>query len=412
VGQAPLKLHHQHCATIVAALHEIFARGQPAERVVERALRGQRKWGARDRRQFAEAVYDLVRWWRWAWHLAGEPVAGYLNPEALSIKTIWRVWAAWRIAQGEGKPDFPECRGVDAPAVEARSHQSVPPAVRESLPDWIEALGAESLGAEWPAIRGAMNAPARVFLRVNTLKTTAAALRTRLAVDGIITNTIPDVPDALVLAERKNITMHPASGEGWFEVQDLGSQRLAPMLETAPGHVVIDACAGAGGKSLHLAALMSNRGRIHALDLSPMRLAELDRRAARAGATIISTAPILGRGTIEALARSADRLLLDVPCSGLGVLRRRPDLKWKLTPQELEHLESMQRGILASYSSMVKPGGKMLYATCSLLPRENISQVERFLAGHGAEWTLEHEETIGLDQAGADGYFAARLRRR
>ena len=172
---------------------------------------------------------------------------------------------------------------------------------------------------------------------------------------------------------------------------------------------VVDACAGGGGKALHLAAMMRNKGKIHALDIHAWKLAELKKRAARAGADIIETREIEGSKTIKRLAAHADRLLLDVPCSGLGVLRRNPDSKWKLSAEEVDRLVALQAEILENYARMVKPGGKLVYATCSILPSENERQVQAFLARHGDVWQLEAELRRNPAQGGFDGFYAARL---
>lgn len=189
----------------------------------------------------------------------------------------------------------------------------------------------------------------------------------------------------------------PAFKQGLFEVHDAASQMVAPLLEVAPGMRVIDGCAGAGGKTLHIAALMQNKGKILALDVHDWKLAELRKRAARAGVDIAETRTIESSKTIKRLAGHADRLLLDVPCSGPGVLRRNPDAKWKLSEKEIDRLAAEQQDLLIRYSNMVKPGGKLVYATCSILPSANEKQIQRFLETQGTEWELEQE--LKLDPA-------------
>jgi 16S rRNA (cytosine967-C5)-methyltransferase len=174
---------------------------------------------------------------------------------------------------------------------------------------------------------------------------------------------------------------------------------------------VIDACAGAGGKTLHLAALMQNKGRILALDTEEWKLKELKKRARRADASnLIETRLIDSTKAIKRLAQSADRLLLDVPCSGLGVLRRNPDAKWKLSPEFLARMHTLQQELLASYSAMVKPGGILVYSTCSILPSENRAQIDRFLAGPGKGFEFLEDEAL-MPSAGFDGFYMCRLRR-
>jgi 16S rRNA (cytosine967-C5)-methyltransferase len=217
----------------------------------------------------------------------------------------------------------------------------------------------------------------------------------------------------LVLDRRQNVFQTQAFKKGWFEVQDYSSQLVAPALAPEPGQRVVDACAGGGGKTLHLAALMENRGQLIALDTLAWKLDELRLRARRAGATNIETRAIESRKTIKRLYDSADRLLLDVPCSGLGVLRRNPDSKWKLTPEAVDQLRATQQDILRHYSPIVKAGGRLVYATCSILPSENTRQVEQFLGSEaGQAFRLVSEQKILPQDEGFDGFYIAVLERR
>jgi 16S rRNA (cytosine967-C5)-methyltransferase len=186
---------------------------------------------------------------------------------------------------------------------------------------------------------------------------------------------------------------------------------VALALGVEPGLRVIDACAGGGGKSLHLAALMKNKGKINALDTVAKKLEQVRVRASRDGASCIETRAIESTKTIKRLRESADRLLLDVPCSGLGVLRRNPDSKWKLSPLEIDQLIQTQAQILQQYSSMLKPGGVMVYATCSILPCENEQQIAKFMTQNEAVWTLDFEEHLWPRSGGGDGFYIARLRK-
>jgi 16S rRNA (cytosine967-C5)-methyltransferase len=198
--------------------------------------------------------------------------------------------------------------------------------------------------------------------------------------------------------------------EGRFEVQDAASQMVAPFVDVAPGMRVIDACAGAGGKSLHLAALMNNKGRLIALDVAGWKLDELRRRARRAGVSNLETRLIDSPKVIKRLAESADRVLLDVPCSGLGVLKRNPDTKWKLTEKQLEEIGRQQEEILNAYCTMVRPGGDLIYATCSILPSENEKRISAFLERRGGMFERVEEKRLWPSD-GFDGFYMVRLRR-
>jgi len=215
------------------------------------------------------------------------------------------------------------------------------------------------------------------------------------------------------LAERKNVFVTNAFKNGMFEVQDAASQFIAPMLEVAPGLRVVDACAGAGGKSLHVAALMKNKGKIIAMDIHEWKLGELKKRAARNRVDIIETKIIDSTKVVKRLESSFDRVLLDVPCSGLGVIRRNPDTKWKLSSGEIDRLVELQREILTDYSKMCKSKGLMVYATCSILYKENEEQVKWFLQSEeGQNWTFKKELRLWPHKDQFDGFYAAVLEKK
>ncbi len=406
-----VKVPHLVVAEIVAGLREVFAQGRHADKVIEYAFKQHRKWGSRDRRLYAESLYDCVRHWRWLWHVAGLPDAQHDRGDNLSAQDTWMVWAAYWLLNKGPWPEFDELKGLPAEQWLERSRQSVAPALRFSWPDWLDAHASSELPSTWPQWREVLNEAAPVYLRANTLKTTRRALRERLATEGVAVEPIKEVTTALQLTQRCWLFGLPSFREGLFELQDAASQQVAPALEVEPGMRVIDACAGGGGKTLHLAALMQNRGRILALDVHGWKLEELRRRCRRAGVDIVETRLIENSKSVKRLQDSADRLLLDVPCSGMGVLRRNPDAKWKLSPEQLQRLELEQATILERYSAMVKVGGKMVYATCSILPAENERQIERFLSTRAGSWELEQQWHSEPQSQGWDGFFAARLRR-
>ena len=235
-------------------------------------------------------------------------------------------------------------------------------------------------------------------------------LQNELVAEGIQTVLHRTYPDALILQERANVFETDAFKRGLFEVQDASSQLVASFTEVSPGMQVIDACAGAGGKSLHLAALMENKGQLTALDIYPHKLHELKRRAKRAGVHNITTRHIQSTKVIKKLHGRADRVLIDAPCTGLGVLRRNPDAKWKIDADFLERVKQTQKHIIHSYATMVKPGGKLVYATCSILKEENQSQVEGFLQSEiGKQFTLEKEQVVNPAKSGFDGFYMARM---
>lgn len=383
---------------IVFSLGEIFEKGRQADKVIEQVLKSNRKWGARDRGFIAENTYEIVRWWRLLLFVSQEERPAYSD-----------IFAIWQTLKGNELPAWTEFAHIQPQRIrhayeEAKKIRKV----RESIPDWLDEVGASELGEKWDDELHALNQTAPVVLRVNTLKTNREALQKQLAEDGIETNPLPSLPSALALTEKKNVFQTEAFKNGFFEVQDAGSQVIAPTLDVQPGMRVIDACAGAGGKTLHLAALMQNQGRLIAMDVENWKLDELRRRARRNGVSNVETRLIEAK-TIKRLRETADRVLLDVPCSGLGVLRRNPDSKWKIMPEFLEQIRQTQYDILSHYSQMVKPGGKLVYATCSILPSESENQVQRFLKEQGQQWTLETETRTSPARDGFDGFYMASL---
>jgi 16S rRNA (cytosine967-C5)-methyltransferase len=393
-------LHRHLIEALVLTLQEIFERGTYADKAIEKALKAHRKWGSRDRRFFAEQVYECVRWWRKYWSLLGvEPNA---NPN-----DILKVWAVHWLLKGNALPDWPELRGVRLDSRRVQEAQSVR-AVRESVPDWLDEMGQSFFGGQWDRILKSLNESATVDLRVNSLKAKLQQVREELLTEGIESDPVEGLESALVLRERKNVFITKAFHAGHFEVQDRASQLVAPFLKVESGQRVVDACAGAGGKSLHIAALMKNKGKLVSMDISEWKLKELRTRASRNGVDVIETRVIDSSKIIKRMEKTADRVLLDVPCSGLGVLRRNPDTKWKLKPEAFGKILEIQSTILRDYSSMTKIGGRMVYATCSFLPSENEAQVEKFLA-ENPNWALEEQLRINPDQGRGDGFFAARL---
>ena len=229
----------------------------------------------------------------------------------------------------------------------------------------------------------------------------------------IETEFIKDYPDALVLKERANVFLTQAFKDGLFEVQDASSQLVARFLDVEPGMRVVDTCAGAGGKTLHMASLMENKGQLIAMDLYESKLKQLKLRAKRNSAFNIEYRIIDSTKVIKKLHEKADRVLIDAPCSGLGVLKRNPDSKWKLQPEFIDNIKKTQAEVLENYSKIVKPGGKLVYATCSVLPSENQEQVKHFLTTDiGKEFTFVKESKILASECGFDGFYMALLDRK
>lgn len=442
-----------------------LARAPYADKLIERELKLRRKWGARDRRFFAESFYEIVRRSSLFWYLLGLKekrenvgklfaLAVYLlslqkKSSELFLKNILQQKApedTWKLWLEEFHIDLIGVRERARRLYEDQfkgTERSVSGfAVLESYPEWLIEVFIKNFGvAQAFLYLEELNHPAAVFLRPNLLKTDLKSLLAILSSgpnpdtgkgsgkevrgtsqkfvskNGGVSGESLSVKEArgprdvccLVLESRKNVFAHASYKDGLFEVQDISSQAVAPFLQVAPGQRVIDACAGAGGKALHLAGLMHNQGRILALDIHAYKLDELKLRARRNAVSIIETRCIDSNKVIKRLKESADRLLLDVPCSGLGVLRRNPDTKYKLSLDRLEELKKIQREILGQYQVMLKPGGKLVYATCSVLKEENEEQVQWFLAQH-KNFELEEVLRINIgEEHGGDGFFMARM---
>ena len=285
---------------------------------------------------------------------------------------------------------------------------------RESIPDWIDELGDKELGEDkWTREIAVQNQQADVILRVNTLKTSKKDLQQKLQSENIETELIKNYPSALKLKERANVFKTEAFKNGWFEVQDASSQLVAEFLDVKPGMKVVDTCAGAGGKTLHLASLMENKGQIVAMDIYESKLKKLKIRARRNGVHNVDMKVIDSTKPVKKLYDKADRVLIDAPCSGLGVLRRNPDAKWKLEPGFLDAIRKIQSEVLEQYSKMVKSGGQLVYATCSILPSENEKQVEKFLSSEsGKEFIFVKSKNIFAHESGFDGFYMALLERK
>ncbi|NTX58271.1 RsmB/NOP family class I SAM-dependent RNA methyltransferase [Myxococcus sp. CA039A] len=384
--------------------------GSPAERVVDRTLRAHRSLSRDQRQALKEAIFNVGLWRRRLAFLLDQDdappplllfaflhgLAHVPGPEAASLAGV-----------GEGVPGL---------------NPSPPPslALRYSLPDWLADHFSRELGPDADAFCAHLNVPGPITLRVNPLRSSREELAERLRSEGVSTRPGPWSPLALHIdGPRPNLYALPSLQEGRFEVQDEGSQLLGLLLEALPGETVVDLCAGAGGKTLQLGAAMRDSGRLFAHDPDPERLDRLLQRSSRAGLTrvqVLRTPPTPGLG--------ADRVLVDAPCSELGSLRRGPDQRFRITPDVLAHFPPLQLDILQRGADLVRPGGRLVYATCTVNRAENEDVVSAFLAARpdyrltrpGAGWLSEACLRDGFlfvapHSHGTDAFFAAVLER-
>jgi 16S rRNA (cytosine967-C5)-methyltransferase len=403
-----------------AALTGMLPFTQPADVALSKFFRSRPKLGGRDRAFIAEAAYGVIRHLRSLEHLTEGR-----NPRRLLLAWLARH-GGHNLREFDALATPPEQSWLKD--IKAASLDALPEALRMDLPDWLHDILISRFGDELPTLMASLNRPATLDLRVNTLRMSREAVQAQLTADGIAAEPTPYSPLGLRLKGKPALNRYPLFLDGVIEVQDEGSQLLALLTGARRGEMVCDFCAGAGGKTLALGALMHNSGRLYAFDIAEKRLANLKPRLARSGLSNVQPQLLAHeRDTkVKRLAGKLDRVLVDAPCSGLGTLRRNPDLKWRQTPQSVSELTAKQSAILASAASLVKPGGRLLYATCSLLADENEAIVEAFLASHAdfhllpakdalaaAGIPLDMGDTLRLDPLhhGTDGFFAAILER-
>lgn len=401
----PKKIHRNLAIGIVSGLEKILKEKQALRPSLKQLLKQNRKWGSRDRRFVGEGVLEIIRWQR------RYAAMGQLDPTADDY--YWNLVVVWLHTKGMVLPKRDSTSEIEAPfPIQSLDPKTSPRAIFQSIPDWIEDLGVKAFGNSlWAKELQSQNNPAPLSLRANSLKTNAKDLQNLLQKKYQLTSALVDeVPTALLLEKHQKLTHLDLYKKGFFEVQDLNSQKVADFCLLKPGMFVVDACAGAGGKTLHLAAVMQNSGRILALDPYQKKLDQLEVRRKRNGVRIVEIVKEPIPTFLSKNKTTADRLLIDAPCSGLGVLRRNPATKWHLSPSRLEELKTIQQEILQQYAPLVTRGGALIYATCSILPSENQQQIERFLkSALGNTFRLEEEKSLFTHNSGGDGFYMARL---
>jgi 16S rRNA (cytosine967-C5)-methyltransferase len=396
------KIHRPLANEIIRNLMLIFNKSQKADKTIAESLKNNPKWGSRDRSFIAHHTYSVIRWWRLLKFCAE------LDERVVTDESgYWKLLGAWLVTEGFKLPEWPEFSALNSESVHKKKQEALQiRKIRESVPDWLDELG-EIEVPDWDNELHAMNQEADVFIRVNTLKTSASDLLKRFEAENTEAVSVAGLPEALQLTKRKNINSSVSYKKGLFEIQDAGSQLITRFINPKAGQKIIDGCAGAGGKSLTMAQLMEDKGVILATDISPKKLIELQKRAGRSGIEIIDTVALSVFDSDKYL-NWADKILLDVPCSGSGVLKRNPDTKWKLKPNFLKEIRETQQHILQKNSRFLKPGGELIYATCSVFRSENEEQIQQFL-NKNPEFTLDAERRISPSKSGFDGFYMARL---
>ena len=413
----PAQLKHTE-----ALLSELLRSPFAADSVVSHYFRQHRELGHKDRGFIAETVYTVLR------HKRSLTVR--CLDDVTSRRLILSTLACLQgLNRRELEPVLSETEGKWLALAKAVKLEEQPPAIRLDLPDWLYAILAKQFDAdELEKLAGSLNQPAPLDLRANTLKAERDAVLEKLRADGLAAEPCRYSPLGIRLIDKPALSRHPLFLDGSFEVQDEGSQLLGFLVQPKRGEMVVDFCAGAGGKTLLLGALMRNSGRLYAFDVSDKRLSKLKPRMARSGLSNIHPVVIASENDprVKRLAGKIDRVLVDAPCSGLGTLRRNPDLKWRQSPEALAELTAKQTAILGSAARLVKVGGRLVYATCSLLPEENEAIVAAFLAANPAFVQLNAQEVLAKQDIvvacgeqlhltpaahDTDGFFAAVMER-
>ncbi|MGI9526628.1 MAG: RsmB/NOP family class I SAM-dependent RNA methyltransferase [Weeksellaceae bacterium] len=385
---------------MIESLKMIFEKEEYTDRALESIFKQNKLWGSRDRGFVAEMIYDMVRWKR---------KINFASGDALKKKHYWDFIGAWILMNEAELPEFDEFRKLKKDKVLAGMRGAAKyPAINHSVSDILYEIGKEQLGeAKWHEELDELNYPASAIIRVNTLKTTAQELKAKFRDLDIEMVDLKRYEDAYALREKANIFKTDEFQNGWFEMQDASSQLVAPFCEVEPGMRVADTCAGAGGKSLHLAALMENKGQIISMDIYQNKLNELKRRAKRDGAHNIQTKMIDSK-QLKRWKGTFDRVLIDAPCTGVGVLKRNPDAKYKINHEFLNNVKATQAEILNNYAKLMKDDGLLIYVTCSIFPDENDKQVQHFLENNST-FELKDEKKIWPSETGFDGFYMAKL---
>ena len=425
-----------HAKAMAELVATSMASHEPADRLLGEFFRANKGCGSRDRRLIAETVYGVLRQagrlstalsWPTRWD---GTTAGLAAPTALvSCYLITELGVEPR-AMIAPLPFLSRDRLSEAVTAMAKVEEESAAWLSTvgSIPLWLAERWVAEMGfAEARAVALSLMEPAPLTIRTNTLKGDRKSLMQWLELEGLAPDPCRYSPEGITLSRRLNLFEMKAFAEGFFEVQDEGSQLIGRLAAPRPGQLVVDGCAGGGGKTLHMAALMENKGMLYALDTHERRLADLPKRTRRAGVHNVRTQAIGSNKSREVtkLFGKADLVLVDAPCSGSGVLRRNPDARWKLGQERVAELVALQRTILESYLPLLKVGGRMVYATCSLLAEENELQVERLLADHPNLSLVKASEQFSRQQMsaaaeavgdmmqlrpnrhGTDGFFAA-----
>ncbi len=411
-----LKIHQPLIDAIIVCLKAVFEEGKVADKEVVFLLKQYKNFGSRDRSMIAESVYDIVRW-----KLKYTHQLETFNPGL----TMYRHLIMVSLLNRDYGIKNPEVFGVTADEIHALVSviklQIAEKQIEQSYPASVYDFCLNSIGEQWHSIASALNRKPSVFIRVNTLKTTRDALVEQLknlqvafSTDRIVPVSMTENPDCIQILSKNNLKNSDLYKKGLFEFQDIGSQAIGNFLFSSIADsselkdiTILDLCAGAGGKTLHLSALLENEGKIYATDYKASRLKILQQRAEQAGCKNIK---IIGFKEAKQV-KNLDFILIDAPCSGTGTFKRQADLKYKITPEKIQEYQAIQASLLQEYKNLLSRNGKIIYATCSILPQENEWQIQSFL-NNNPEFKLEKSQQLLPTEYDGDGFYMALLERK
>ena len=399
----PIKLHKPLLEIVKNGLHEIFNNGIYADKEVQKILMNNKQFGSRDRSFIAETIYDIVRWKR--------------NYEQLMVNRKWSIgnWNNYILISLLNRkkeiinPEIFDCEfDISKPENWLINFDG-----RISFPEWLDKKCFDEIGEDWNSIATALNIPAKTFIRVNTLKITPENLLELLLKENIdakiilptaLEETGFSLKNCIEISSKNNLKNSTFYKSGFFEFQDLGSQLIGEFCDLKSNQNVLDLCAGAGGKSLHLSAILQNKGKIYATDFKPERTKTLANRANNAGCKNIEIISFEKAMFLKNL----DVILIDAPCSGIGTIKRNPDVKWKLKNSDIDNYKTIQAALLEKYKSLIHKNSKLIYATCSILPSENELQIQHFLKNN-PDFELVKEIKLSPAIYGVDGFYMAEI---
>lgn len=407
-----LKIHQPIIDAIIVCLKAVFEEGKVADKEVGFLLKQHKNFGSRDRSMIAESVYDIVRW-----KLKYNHQLEIFNPELTMYKHLILVSLLNREYGIKNSEVFGVTSNeiheflkvIELPITEKQ--------IEQSYPETFYNFCIESIGDKWHSIAAALNKKPSVFIRVNTLK--MQTVSDQWSVDSFmellkkenIEAALTDTENCIQILSKNNLKKSELYNNGFFEFQDIGSQAIGNFLFSSIADktnlkdiTILDLCAGAGGKTLHLSALLNNMGTIYATDYKASRLKNLQQRAEQAGCKNIKIIDFKEARQLK----NIDFILMDAPCSGTGTFKRQADLKYKITPDKIQEYQTIQAGLLHDYKNLLSKTGKLVYATCSILPQENELQIQDFLKKNTAFKLVKSQQLLPTDYDG-DGFYMAML---